>query len=61
MNLVVVGAHQEGIASRMLFGPVSVSVVEHATSPVAVVPMAAADLSEEARRGAALTAGTSPA
>jgi hypothetical protein len=61
MNLVVVGAHQEGIVSRMLFGSVSVSVVERATRPVAVVPLAAADLSEEARRDAALTAGTSPA
>jgi nucleotide-binding universal stress UspA family protein len=39
MNLVVVGAHQSGRVSRMLFGLVSISVVEHATCPVAVVPL----------------------
>ncbi len=42
MNLVVVGAHQSGRVSRMLFGTVAVSVVEHATCPVAVVPLAPA-------------------
>lgn len=42
MNLVVVGAHQAGLLSRMLFGSVSLAVVEHAESPVAVVPVAAA-------------------
>jgi nucleotide-binding universal stress UspA family protein len=40
MNLVVVGAHQTGRISRMLFGTVAISVVEHATCPVAVVPLA---------------------
>lgn len=39
MDLVVVGAHQDGPVSRMLFGSVSVSVLEHATCPVAVVPL----------------------
>ena len=41
MNLVVVGAHQSGRVSRMLFGTVAISVVEHATCPVAVVLLAA--------------------
>ena len=40
MNLLVVGAHQAGRISRMLFGSVSVAVVEHASCPVAVVPTA---------------------
>ena len=40
MNLLVVGAHQAGRVSRMLFGSVSVAVVEHAACPVAVVPTA---------------------
>ena len=40
MNLLVVGAHQSGKVSRMLFGgSVSVAVVEHANCPVAVVPV----------------------
>jgi nucleotide-binding universal stress UspA family protein len=39
MNLVVVGAHQAGLLSRALFGSVSLAVVEHAESPVAVVPV----------------------
>jgi nucleotide-binding universal stress UspA family protein len=39
MNLVVVGAHQAGAVSQMLLGAVSVAVVEHATCPVAVVPI----------------------
>lgn len=40
MDLVVVGTHQSGPVVRMLFGSVSVSVVEHAMCPVAVVPLA---------------------
>jgi nucleotide-binding universal stress UspA family protein len=43
MDLIVVGAHQSGLVSLMLFGSVSVAVVEHATSPVAVVPLAPVD------------------
>jgi nucleotide-binding universal stress UspA family protein len=43
MNLLVVGAHQAGRVSRMLFGSVSVAMVEHASCPVAVVPTAPAD------------------
>lgn len=40
MNLLVVGAHQSGRISRMLFGgSVSVAVVEHVSCPVAVVPV----------------------
>lgn len=39
MNLVVVGAHQRGVLSRVLFGSVPLTVVEHATCPVAVVPL----------------------
>ncbi|MCW2848408.1 MAG: UspA domain protein [Marmoricola sp.] len=41
MNLVVIGSHQSGPVSQMLFGMVSVSVVEHAICPVAVLPLAA--------------------
>jgi nucleotide-binding universal stress UspA family protein len=41
MDLVVVGSHQAGRVSRMLFGMVSISVVEHASCPVAVVPLGA--------------------
>ncbi len=41
MDLIVIGSHQAGRVSRMLFGMVSVSVVEHATCPVAVVPLPA--------------------
>jgi len=40
MNLIVVGAHQSGSVKRMLFGSVSIAVTEHATCPVAVVPLA---------------------
>ena len=40
MNLIVVGAHQSGTVKRMLFGSVSIAVTEHATCPVAVVPLA---------------------
>jgi nucleotide-binding universal stress UspA family protein len=39
MDLIVVGAHQESRMSQALFGSVSVSVVEAATCPVAVVPV----------------------
>ncbi len=42
-NLLVVGAHQAGRVSRMLYGSVSVAVVEHAACPVAVVPTVPAD------------------
>ena len=41
MNLIVIGSHQSGRVSHMLFGMVSVSVVEHATCPVAVLPLSA--------------------
>jgi len=41
MNLVVIGSHQAGRVTKMLFGMVSVSVVEHATCPVAVLPLPA--------------------
>jgi nucleotide-binding universal stress UspA family protein len=41
MNLVVIGSHQAGRVSEMLFGMVSVSVVEHAICPVAVLPLPA--------------------
>jgi len=40
MNLVVIGAHQSGSVKRMLFGSVAIAVTEHATCPVAVVPLA---------------------
>jgi len=40
MNLIVVGAHQSGTVTQMLFGSVSVAVTEHAACPVAVVPLA---------------------
>jgi nucleotide-binding universal stress UspA family protein len=39
MDLVVVGTHQTRGLGRALFGSVSVSVVERATCPVAVVPV----------------------
>ncbi len=39
MELVVVGAHQGSRGRQLMFGSVSVSVVEHATCPVAVVPL----------------------
>lgn len=39
MDLIVVGAHQDGRISQALFGSVSVAVVESATCPVAVVPV----------------------
>jgi len=39
MDLIVVGAHQVRGTARVMFGSVSVAVVEHATCPVAVVPV----------------------
>lgn len=39
MNLVVVGHHAGGAASALLHGSVAMSVVEHATCPVALVPV----------------------
>lgn len=39
MDLVVVGAHQGSRGQQFMFGSVSVTVVEHATGPVAVVPL----------------------
>jgi nucleotide-binding universal stress UspA family protein len=39
MDLIIVGAHQARGTERFMFGSVSVSVVEHATCPVAVVPV----------------------
>jgi nucleotide-binding universal stress UspA family protein len=39
MNMIVVGAHHGGVASEIAFGSVAASVVEHATCPVAIVPL----------------------
>ena len=41
-ELVVVGAHQGSKAQQLMFGSVSLHVVEHAHCPVAVVPLGAA-------------------
>jgi nucleotide-binding universal stress UspA family protein len=41
MDLVVVGSHDLNSAERLLMGSVSTAVVEHAASPVAVVPVGA--------------------
>lgn len=41
MDLVVVGVHRGGALSKLLFGSVSRSVIEHANCPVATVPVAA--------------------
>jgi nucleotide-binding universal stress UspA family protein len=38
-DLLVVGTHQRGLVGRLLFGSVSTKVLEHATCPVAVVPV----------------------
>jgi nucleotide-binding universal stress UspA family protein len=43
MHLIVAGAHRTGRLSRILFGSTAVSVVEHAHTPVAVVPLPAVD------------------
>lgn len=39
MNMLVLGAHRGGAAAGLVFGSVAASVVEHATCPVAVVPL----------------------
>jgi nucleotide-binding universal stress UspA family protein len=39
MNLLVVGAHHGSRAEQFMFGSVSVWLVEHATCPVAVIPL----------------------
>ncbi len=39
MNLIVVGSHVSGSASELLHGSVAMTVVEHATCPVALVPV----------------------
>lgn len=39
MDLIVVGAHQGSRLKQLMFDSVSVQVVEHATRPVAVVPV----------------------
>ncbi len=41
MDLLVVGAHHGGAVAEIVFGSVAASVVEHATCPVAVVPVVA--------------------
>ena len=37
--MVVVGSHHGGVVAEIVFGSVASSVVEHATGPVAVVPV----------------------
>ena len=39
MDLIVVGAHQGSRLEQLMFDSVSVQVIEHATRPVAVVPV----------------------
>ncbi|MEO7352409.1 MAG: universal stress protein [Marmoricola sp.] len=39
MNLIVVGAHHANRVSQMVFGSVSIALVERASCPVAVVPV----------------------
>jgi nucleotide-binding universal stress UspA family protein len=41
MDLVVVGAHQGSRLQQLMYGSVSVQVLEHGTCPVAVVPVGA--------------------
>jgi nucleotide-binding universal stress UspA family protein len=41
MNMLIVGAHRGSRAPQFMFGAVSVWLVEHATCPVAVVPLPA--------------------
>lgn len=41
MDLLIVGAHHGSRAEQFMFGSVSVWLVEHATCPVAVVPLSA--------------------
>jgi nucleotide-binding universal stress UspA family protein len=38
-DLLVVGTHQRSSVDRLLVGSVSTAVLEHATCPVAVVPV----------------------
>jgi nucleotide-binding universal stress UspA family protein len=38
-DLVVVGTHQRPAADRLMVGSVSTAVLEHASCPVAVVPV----------------------
>jgi nucleotide-binding universal stress UspA family protein len=38
-DLLVVGTHQRSAVDRLLVGSVSTAVLEHATCPVAVVPV----------------------
>ncbi len=40
MNLIVTGTHHASLARRTVAGSVSIAVVEHASCPVAVVPLA---------------------
>ena len=39
MDMIVVGSHHGGAVAEIVFGSVASSVVEHATCPVAVVPV----------------------
>ncbi len=41
MDMIVVGAHHGGVVAEIAFGSVASSVVEHASCPVAVVPVPA--------------------
>jgi nucleotide-binding universal stress UspA family protein len=38
MNMIVLGPHHGSTASGIVFGSAAISVVEHATCPVALVP-----------------------
>ena len=38
-DLLVLGIHQRGALGRLLAGSVSTAILEHATCPVAVVPV----------------------
>jgi nucleotide-binding universal stress UspA family protein len=44
MDLVVVGHHERGLLGRLTHGSVAVAVLEHASVPVAVVPVDAGSL-----------------
>jgi len=44
MDLVVVGHHERGVLGRLTHGSVAVAVLEHASVPVAVVPVNAGSL-----------------
>ena len=43
MDLIVTGTHHASLARRVLDGSVSIAVVEHASCPVAVVPLSTYD------------------